>query len=161
MPPLAMLAGLHLPFGNSALIELKGPHDGLGRAAVAKQGENDGHDPGRRPQAVEGRTLGVHEGPTTDDTVVALLLLAEPLDVPLPELPTGGTAPIVAKLVLRVYRCSPFDAVSFLPPKGCTIGPHFSSNQPCLSRFNGVVPATGMLDGICRLPKAATSGRAP
>jgi len=77
-----VLAGAQQPSRHGVLIDAEGRNNGLGRTAVAQQGQDAGHQIRSRTQPIEGRSLGSGEGLTTARTAIAPFCVAMHANVP-------------------------------------------------------------------------------
>ena len=102
---LAVSAGAVAPVGDGAFVEPEGGDDGLDRAAVAEQGDDDGDQVERLLQAVERGVASGGEGPAAGRAEVAAFLPTMDADVAGTQLPSCGAIGVVAELSERVHRC--------------------------------------------------------
>src|SRR5207248_9137484 len=84
------------PVGDGPLVEAEGGDDRLQRAAVAEQGQHDGHQVGRLLEAEEWGIAGLGEGAVAGGAAVAPLRAAMHADVAEPEVPACGAGGVVA-----------------------------------------------------------------
>src|SRR5215210_8530440 len=105
--PPALRAGLPLPAGYGALIQLEGGHDSLHRAAVGQQRHHREHQPPRLVRPIEGGAFRLGEGLPAAFAPVATLLLAVDDDVPLANATVGAAVSVVAPCSSRVHAATP------------------------------------------------------
>src|SRR5262249_54887385 len=123
----AVPAGPVAPGSDGPLVVAVGGNDRLERAAVAEQGQHDGHQVGRRLEPVERDISRLGEGAAAGRAAVASLGAAMHADVADPELPACGAVGAVAESVLRVHRRSLGGTVWLPCPQGSLMDPYFSS----------------------------------
>ena len=145
MHPLAVLARAGQPGGHGALIDPEGRHDGLGRTAVAQQGQDERHHV-RAPSATGRRAClwwprrSGHRW-YTDSAAPAWLCTRM---FPCPTCPLAGHCGLWQNWVLRVHRWPPLRRdlarTGKSRPKGCPKDPRFFKPSDRSPRLTGVVP---------------------
>ena len=96
-----------MPGGQRALVQAKGGHDGLQRAAVRQQRHHESHLVQGRAQAIEERAYRGDKGLAAHGAPIASVLLAVDTDVPFAHLSSGRADRIVAELSRRVEHEPP------------------------------------------------------